>query len=408
MRRGKRGKIVLPVLLSAAVIIGGLFPASPLRDAVTGGRPAGVELVLSPFYVFLSPFSRVADTIGLLSIDQHVAVGLTVLALSLLAVIAFGRRAMVAGVVSLGLLLVIYACAIVFPRPMAALAVSDPDVMRVDFHSHTNASFDARRGFSPEANRAWHKRGGFDVAYISDHRSFNGAEAARSRNPEHARDGVVLLSAFEGRYLGTFEIFLGFTRADSATLMDGHRRLLEGRLLSGRIPASVVAMPSPLIDVQAEGRDNPPHIAAIELSDGGTRGLSQIDRDRAKIIRRADSLGLALVSGSNNHGWGYVIPAWTLVRVPGWRELAPDSLGAAIETAIRATPKAVRVVERRRPMPASPVAATMTVPVVIGQMLATLTPFERLVWLLWIWGVTLVVAIFARSRRGKSAKPARI
>ena len=348
----------------------------------------------------LSPLSRVLDTLGLLSTGQHVALGTTIIGLAILVATVRNRRPprrriardLISGAIALAALAILYACVAALPRPMAALAVSDPNVIRVDFHSHTNASGDARSGFSPEANRAWHARGGFDAAYISDHRSFDGAEAGLSRNPKRAGDGVVLISAFEGRYLGTFEIFLSFTRADSATRMDGHRRLLEGRLLSGRQPATVVALPSPLPDVQRVARDGPPYIAAIEISDGSPRGFAQSDRDHAQIIRRADTLGIALVSGSNNHGWGRVIPAWTLVKIPGWRTLSPDSLGAAIENTLRAAPRGVSVVERRRPTLSSPAAMALTFPVAAAQVFATLTTPERLVWLGWIWVAALIVA----------------
>src|SRR5258707_14805612 len=114
---------------------------------------------------------------------------------------------------------ILYVCADVLPRPMAKLVVTDPNTVDADFHSHTNFSGDARKGFSPEENRAWHRHAGFNVAFISDHRSFGGAEAALHANPARAGDRTVLLSAYEGRYLGTFEIFLGLTRADSATLL---------------------------------------------------------------------------------------------------------------------------------------------------------------------------------------------
>jgi hypothetical protein len=358
-----------------------------------------VDLVLSTLYVVLSPLSRVFDTIGLLSIGQHVAVGLTVV---LIGVLVARRRRVLSGALWLAGLLVLYACATALPRPMAAIAAADSSVIMVDFHSHTNASGDARSGFSPEANREWHKRAGFNAAYISDHRSFTGAEAARSRNPARAGDGTVLLSGYEGRYMGTFEIFLSLSRADSAKLLNRRRWLVDGRLLTGdRLPASVVAIPSPLGDVQPIARDGPPHIAAIEISDGSPKGFAQSDRDHPIIIRRADSLGIALVSGSNNHGWGRVVPAWTLVKVPGWRGLSPDSLGAAIEGALRAAPREVLVIERRRPTLSSPAAMALTFPVTVAQLFATLTTPERLVWLVWIWAVALIVArrkpISARS-----------
>jgi hypothetical protein len=382
------------------VTLGAVFARAPIHDAVTGATPSGVKLALSPLYVLLSPLSCVLDTIGLLSVGQHIAFGVSVILFGML--VARRRGLLVGGAIALAVLLVLYASAAVLPRPMAKIVVSDPGVVVVDFHSHTNASEDARHGFSPEDNREWHRRGGFDAAYISDHRSFAGAEAGRSRNPAHAGDGTVLLSAYEGRYLGTFEIFLSLTRVDSARLMNARRWLREGKLQSGRVPRSVVALPGPLMDVQGEERDHAPHIAAIEISDGSPRGLSQTDRDRLAIIRRADSLGIALVSGTNNHGWGRVIPAWTLVNIPNWRALAPDSLGAAIEAAVSGAPRsAIRVVERQRPTVASPVAMIFTAPATIAQLLATLTTAERLAWLIWIWAAWLIWGRWRRRPVGR-------
>ena len=402
MRSRSKRWLILPILFSVAVVAGGLVPLSALRDAVSGDIPGGMQLVLPRAYVLLSPVSRLLDALGLLSIGQYVAVALTNIAVALL-VAGLARshrrapRVVATVAASSGILVAAYACAAFLPRPMAMLSVSDPNTVRVDFHSHTSFSHDARRGFTPEENRAWHRAAGFDVAYISDHNSFTGAEAAERRNPARAGEGTVLLSAFEGRYRLTFEIFLSLTRVDSVALMDWRRWLSEGTLRSGRLPASVVALPSPLNDVQAVARDSAPHIVAIEIVDGSPRGYTQQDREGGTIIRRADSLGLALVVGSNDHGWGRVAPGWTLVSAPGWRALAPDSLGAVIENTIRTSPRtAVQAVERRRPSGVG-LALGFTVPVALAQLFRALTLPERLVWLVWIWGVSL---IWYRVRRG--------
>ena len=369
-----------------------------MHDLVTGATPPGVQLVLPPGYVLLSPLSRTLDAIGLLSVGEHIAVGVTAIALGLI-LLGFRPRASSPLIV----VAVLYVCAAALPRPMAKIAVADPNVVVADFHSHTNFSGDARKGFTPEENREWHRSAGFNVAYVSDHREFGGAESALRANPARAGDGTVLLSAYEGRYLGTFEIFLSLTRADSAILLTPQRWLGEGNLKSGRTPVSVVAMPGPLGDVQVQGRDNPPHFVAIELSDGGPRGISQIDRDWLKIVRRADTLGLSLVSGSNNHGWGRVSPAWTLLQIPNWRVMTPDSLGAAIESTLR-TPGRVEIIGRRRPALASPLAMSMTALVVVGQMLAMLTLPERLVWLLWIWVMSVSWLFIAARRSPRTAE----
>ena len=333
----------------------------------------------------LSPLSRTLDAIGLLSTGEHIALGLTAIVVGLM---LFRLRLRAA--LPLAILVFLYICAAALPRPMAKLVVSDPNMIVADFHSHTSFSGDARRGFSPEENRTWHRNAGFNVAYISDHRSFSGAEEAVKNNPAKAGDNTVLLSAYEGRYLGTFQIFLDLTRADSANLLTRQRWLREGNLKSGRTPVSVVAMPGPLGDVQMEGHIHPPHLVAIELNDGSPKGLSQINREWWQIVRRADTLGLSLVSGSNNHGWGRVSPAWTLLRIPGWKEMTPDSLGAAIEATLR-DPGAVDIVERQRPFLASAVQMSLTAPVVIFQMLATLSFGERVVWIAWIWAITLAL-----------------
>lgn len=414
LKLGLRGGLRLPVLTSSVIVLGALFPHSALRDAVTGVTPPEAELVLPLSYVLLSPLSRLLDASGLLSAGQHAATVLTVIGLAvLLAAIRtprVGRRRRTSVVrsaaIAVGVLVLLYASVAALPRPMAGISVSDRNLVVVDFHSHTSASHDTRKSFSPEANRTWHKRGGFDAAYISDHRSFEGAERARSRNPARSGDGVVLLSAYEGRYRGTFQIFLGLTRADSAALMDRRRWLLNGRLLSGRLPSSVAALPGPLVDVQSAARDSAPYIVAIEITDGSPRGLAQADRDRNVIIRRADSLGLALVSGTNNHGWGRVIPAWTLVTVPNWRQLAPDSLSAAIDAALRTAPRtAVKVIERRRPTFAAALSLPLTLPVALAETVASLTIAERIVWLVWIWVVWLLVEELKRRRR-RRAQPA--
>jgi hypothetical protein len=340
---------------------------------VTRRAVAGVELTLPSSYN-IGPILRLADMIDLLSLVQHFALVATVI---VLVALVRTRRA----ISWLVLVAILYAFA-ALPRPMASLDVKDGSVVRVDFHSHTNASGDARRSFTVDKNREWHKLGGFDAAYISDHLNFAGAEQALRTNPGRSLPGPILLSAYEGRYLGTYQIFL-MSRADSAALITPRHWIREGTLRSGRLPVSVVAIPGPLKDIQAAGRDSAPHYAAIEISDGAPKALSQIDRDRNRIIGIANKLGLSLVSGSNNHGWARVVPAWTLIRIPGWGAMPPDSVGMAIEDALR-NPASVRVVERTRPTLSS-FGLVLILPAILLQLLRTLTMPERIGWLVLVW-----------------------
>lgn len=164
--------IRIPLLLSALLALSAVFAVAPLRDAQTG--VAEGRLRLPPSYIVLAPLCDVLDAISTLSVRQHMALMVTGLALyamwrirrrrlrlsqrpTLLAEFA-GATAVVLSVVGA------YLVVTLVDRPMAALEVWNPDAVIVDFHSHTNASWDGRRTFTGERNRAWHEASGFDVA----------------------------------------------------------------------------------------------------------------------------------------------------------------------------------------------------------------------------------------------------
>ena len=126
---------------------------------------------------------------------------------------------------------------------------------------------------------------------------------------------------------------------------------------------------------------------AIEIVDGSPRGLAQTRRERARIVHLADSLNLALVTGSDNHGCGRAAPGWTLLRIPGWRGMGTDSLSRRIEQILRDGRKdATRVAERRTADSTTPVGHALRA----GRRLddvRDLSPDERVMWIVWTWGI---------------------
>jgi hypothetical protein len=281
---------------------------------------------------------------------------------------------------------------------MASLAVTDADVARVDFHSHTNASGDTPRWATEPWRRAWHRAGGFDAAYVTDHKRFAGVRAARARNPARAGDGLVLLAGLEGYHRDLHVLFLGLAPEDSGRIRRQH---LRGGPFAGRTPVGVATIPGPFLEtVDAGMRDTTPWVRAAEVVDGAPRGLWQGDRARDALRARIGALGLVPVAATNHHGWGRTVVAWNLVRVPGWRALAPDTLGARLEDVLRrGDAAAVRVVARRRPAPGRSTAAlALTAPALLVQLVRELTGVERAVWVAW---VTALAALAAwRGRRG--------
>ena len=274
----------LPLTLTAGTIgFIGRIPA--VLDANTSRAPSGVEIDLPLSYVVTSPFSRTLDAFTLLSTAQSVAALVTV-ALLVVVWFAFSRRnrsrrewIIVSVVILVGVGAFLGAVALL-PRPMAGLRVADPNLVVVDFHSHTGTSHDVRKSFGVEDNREWHRSGGFDAAWITDHVKFDAAVAARSTNPQRAGEGVSLLTGVEGRYHRIMStIMLGLDERDTA-LLNRRGNLLPGAPAGGRAPYTIVALPNRNLDsVTAESLDSIPRFAAIELIDAAPRGLAQFDRE---------------------------------------------------------------------------------------------------------------------------------
>jgi predicted metal-dependent phosphoesterase TrpH len=330
------------------------------------------RLVLPAGYLLLAPVCNTLDAISLFSGRQHFAFLVTVAvvyaAWRLLRQRRAGKIHVRCGketlVASLALLAVVtlYAAGTMLARPLARLAMSAPDDVVIDFHSHTSFSWDGRRDFPPEANRLWHRTSGFDVAYITDHGSFDGALQAALRNPARAGDGTVLLSGIEVRSDGEHLDILGTDAGDAAAYKGD--TLAEGIFLRKvRVEKPV----PPLVLLTLPGQLHPEQSAvpidAVEISDGAPRALSEIDTQRASILRLAREHGAALVAGSNNHGWASASPAWSVMAIPGWRSMTPSQLDAAIRsTFFRRGSKATRVIARVSRAARPRTAATRSAP----------------------------------------------
>jgi hypothetical protein len=423
----------LATAVTVLVLASAVVRVSPIRDAATLEPVDEASMTYSPAYLAGAPFFDTLDTLSLLTVGQHVAVIVT----AILAYAAWRvwhrrrkaaarrtdgsrnpttRRSVLREVAFAGLFLLVlvavYAIGAVVPRPMAALAVRALDVVVVDVHSHTKYSHDGRPGWEAEDVRDWHAASGYDAAYVTDHRSYRGAEEGTAANPSVAGQGTVLLSGLEVVYggervnvLSAGRVYRGVT---TENLWDIDTVALAlASLVSPREPVLVQTIPAQLERMRPAQGIGTQGVRAIEIVDGAPRGLSQTRGERRRIVRLADSLNLALVAGSNNHGWGRTAPGWTLFHLPGWRSMTPDQLANDIESAIRQTGRnATRVVERRvADADASPIRLALTVPLAGWRMLTTLSTDQRVLWVIWAW--VLAGARFAvRGARERRQHPA--
>jgi hypothetical protein len=336
------------------------------------------------------------DVLGCLGFTEQVAVAVTIVLL--FAAWRFGTRRgagksqtwlrteLIVWALFAGVAAAYVGVALLVGRPMALLEVQDPDTAVADFHSHTSRSHDGRHGFTAERNRAWHAAAGFDVAYITDHHVWG-----RYRNPRTAGDGTVLLSGAELRLAHAHILVLG--DADRyADLVDTRpRRLLPERFVCVEsTPPPVVIIPLPVVPERIAPlvRAACDTVLGIELHDSEPWGIDQLRAEHDDLRAVADRYGFVMVSGTNIHGWGRVATAWTLLRIPGWRGMAPPELGAAIERVLRSHgPGEVRVVERAVADPGSSFARlALTLPTATLFLFRTLQAPERLAWLAWAWG----------------------
>lgn len=383
-----------PVLLSALVLCAALS-AAPTLTSLTGEAAPGARLALPAWYVALAPVCDSLDMMSLFSQRQHFAFLLTCAVVYVTWRLCRRKStrsrwpvAWKESTLALGAFLgivALYAAGILLPRPIAALKMASPDAVVVDFHSHTNFSWDGGSGFSPEENRRWHHASGFDVAYVTDHGTFAGAEQAAARNPARAGEGTVILSGIEVRSMGRHLNILGTSASDSPAYVAGD--LQEGafsRTVLARKtvrPVVLLTLPGSVKPVRSGIR-----IDALELSDAAPRALAQIDLQRGALLDLAERDHMAMVAGSNNHGWASASPAWSVMQIPGWRSMTPAELDVALrQSIIHGGSSAVSIVERRKAASTSTYALVWTVPLAVWQMFTAASWRESLSWLLWIW-----------------------
>ncbi len=402
---------------------GALDPAAQLN----AGVPDDLTLRWSPQYLLLSPVTRILDELSLLDDRQHIAVVWTAVVLAFVAAL---RAAMGTGtwrqrltgasrgaILTIALLLGVYAGGALIPRPMVALVSRDPDVVLVDFHSHTERSHDGRWRFTAEDNRSWHAGAGFHAAYVTDHQSMQAWQRLAQRGTlapsstpvreaailvgMRSRDNTILLPGIETVVPGAHVNLLGVSSRHDALFR--HQRSLDTTqfttIPAAQRPFAILTLPFNL------DRDlaRPPAIHAIEASNGAPKGIRFARTNRARIRALADSLGVPLIASSNQHGWGSTAAAWTAIRIVNWRSLEPFALDTAIRGALTSPVRDVRVVERAGLAPADAwFVHAATVPRLAWHVTTMATIPERAMTILWIAGI---IAWTRRRSRTRGSRP---
>ncbi len=399
-----------------------VFSLPPLVDVTRPEAPVRASLRAPLAFDVVAPFSNILDALTLLSPAQYVET-FALCAVAFLGFWTYRRARSRAGVGARGFVraalgfiggtVAVAGIGLVATRPMASLRLANRDLIAVDFHSHTEASHDGRSGFDAERNREWHSSSGFDAAYVTDHRTFDGALSGAARNPTRSGDGTVLLPGVELRDGDEHPILIGVDpRRMRITSPDWKGAAVEAD--GGPAPPMLLlSLPGDILRIPFDETNGPVRVAGIEAADGSPRGMAQSARDREAIIALTGKLHLALVSASDNHGWGRTAPAWSVLRIPGWRGKTPAELDIAIRrTIIARGSQAIQVIARRTASPPrnSVEAAAGGIAVALV-MLRTMSFRDRVSWIAWSWGLCLLSLgrvgrnrYNLRARARKSAK----
>ncbi len=385
---------IWPSLITLVVILTSAMAVSPIFDAANRGAVVDAFLEVPLGYVVIAPVSNVLDTLTLLSANQHFAVFAGSLAIFIfvrtLKRDAGAKAHAIASVVFLCGVVATYAAMAYLPRPMAALRSNNDAVLKIDFHSHTDASHDGHQDV--ETLREWHRKAGYDVAYVTDHASVAGAERGMANNPNPAGEGVTLLQGIETTWSGEHVTIPNVERVYRGVLTPTRGDVdTAGLRIAGFVPGlePVVIWNHPRTLGMLPPATGPGTmgVRAMEIVNGAPKDAGRLRASRDQIATMAQGGNVALTAGSDNHGFGYATPGWTLMMIRGWRGATGEAVGLKIEQVIREGGfKATRVVERRVADPGNSKARTaVSVLTVPWTMFTTLSNDERLWWLIWTW-----------------------
>ena len=306
----------IAVALVVLLLVTAVHPLPPLVDAVTGSAPGDAELERPLLYVVFAPFSNILDALTFFSLGRaQWALAVWALLLAAWGALRAGTRGRrIARVVrNVGILLVVAAAAVLLPRPVPRLMTTDPGATIIDYHAHSEASHDGRRGWSLLRLAEWHARQGFEASYVTDHNviydgSGAGADAAVSLLPGAEwsiyRMHVVAIGPVEPIVRDSF----GLSTARMMRVFGVLER--QGALGIASLPEYWRNFQGELNTFVLAGVDG------FEIVNCSPKGLAFPSEGRRQVLSLAAGHDLVVVGASDNHGWGQVTCVWN-VSHPG-------------------------------------------------------------------------------------------
>ncbi len=391
------------MFLTGLILIGLGFPMpSPVRDAATLAWAPAFRLHYPFWHIVFSPFMGLADLVTNFSMKEDFVLVAYAFILSL---VCLRRKAWLGAA---GFIAFIAWGALV-PRPMGRLVTRDPDVLLIDFHSHSQYSHDGRKNFTPLKNMQWHMAQGYDAAFITDHNRVEAAQQAKALSETEWKDnGYRSLQGEEVSLFKTHLVILGNGDKIDNRLYDSDASKIPSfiRDMHEKGLPVIASLPEywfyhwdgsrlgTIDDFAAWGMDG------FEIINSAPKALDFPLEYRRRIVDLCRTHHLCMTGISDNHGYGYATAAWNAMALPGWRQLSPEQIEpVVIKTLKDRGPDAVQVLERVRYEPQTRwqyVAAPLGALVIYVRLLQ---PAQAVSWVLWIWGFWTIVMCFSNRKK---------
>ncbi|HYC33499.1 MAG TPA: hypothetical protein VEB59_14520 [Gemmatimonadales bacterium] len=399
--------LAVPVALTAGILAAQVFSAAPLSDPLGTRLPEGLRLSLPWTYAALAPLFTLWDGVSMLSMRrlEGFLLGLAVLYPLVRAGLARLRghttalREIAALGVSLAALAGFIGAGLLWHRPMASLAGVAADEAAVDFHTHTRASHDVggtlMDRYDAPANLQWHRRAGFDAAFLTDH---NTVTPVPEPEPGIVACPGVEVSAWRAHVLllgDTAEVDRRRYNRDLGSLLALLRESESelGALTVASIPEYARNHWGRLDTLVASGLDG------FEIVNAAPKANELTRAQRDTVVALARRTGRFVLGVSDHHGWGATSMVWNLVSLPGWRA-EPAGVCARVLARLREGFGAVRIVERHRLRPDDPWPLLLTPLGVVWETWRSMGLAAAASWIGWVWGVR---ALVGRRRRAAGA-----
>jgi len=336
--------LLLIVLLSAAF----WAPNPPyIEDAVTRSAASGFGIHIPPGRIVFEPF--LGPLLFFLRADQALLVYLFLAFWSMVAFLAGRmlhekrtrsrwsdaiRTGFAQGVLWLPVILILFVATMLFilfsPLPSNTITHNDPDVVLVNFHSHTYNSHDGV--ISPWRLIDWHERNGFDAFFLTEHNHHTiTLELAQQQIDSLLPPAPLLLVGQE--YSGSNHLLLlGLIRpfnskdySDQAAIDTAHAHGGAAVLAHWFAPGKRTR---PLMHYVTAGVDG------FEIANQA-EGIYYPGRYMQQLHTVAREQSLLLIGSVDYHGYGPACFAWNALHIPGWRTRSRSDQSEAIMDLLR-------------------------------------------------------------------------